>query len=124
MTAAFFYTLSAYRLINLYTRSAVGEVLATVFLPLLMLGMYQLFYGNYKKWLTAVLAFTALFQSHMISTELALGFAVLFALLLPAPSERPEAAASYRTRGRRHGASEPVVNSALPRFDAVSAGIA
>lgn len=89
MTAAFFYTLSAYRLINLYTRSAVGEVLATVFLPLLMLGMYQLFYGNYKKWLTAVLAFTALFQSHMISTELALGFAVLFALLcLPRLKDR------------------------------------
>lgn len=96
MTAAFFYTLSAYRLINLYTRSAVGEVLATVFLPLLMLGMYQLFYGNYKKWLTAVLAFTALFQSHMISTELALGFAVLFALLcLPRLKDRKRLLISY-----------------------------
>lgn len=80
MTAAFFYTLSSYRLINVYTRSAVGEILATIFLPLLMLGMYQLFYGDHRKWLTAVLAFTALFQSHMISTELALAFAVLFAL--------------------------------------------
>lgn len=89
MTAAFFYTLSAYRLINLYTRSAVGEVLATMFLPLLLLGMYQLFYGNDKKWITAVLAFTGLFQSHMISTELALGYALLFALLsLPCLKDR------------------------------------
>jgi len=77
--AAFLYTLSMYRLINLYTRAAVGEVLAAIFLPLLLLGMYQLFMGNSRKWVTAALAFTALFQSHIISTMLAVGFGVLFA---------------------------------------------
>ena len=81
LATAFLYTLSSYRLINLYTRAAIGEVLAAVFLPLLLLGMYQLFYGNSRKWVTAVLAFTALFQSHMITTELALGFSVLFGLI-------------------------------------------
>lgn len=80
LIAAMLYTLSMYRLINLYTRAAMGEVLATLFLPLLMLGMYQLFLGNSRKWWIAVLAFTGLFQSHVISTELALGFCVLFAL--------------------------------------------
>lgn len=81
LITAFLYTLSSYRLINLYTRSAVGEVLATIFLPLLLLGMYQLFYGDSRRWITACLAFTGLFQSHMITTELALGFSVLFGLL-------------------------------------------
>ena len=81
LAAALFYTLSSYRLINLYTRAAVGEVLATIFLPLLLLGMYQLFYGDSRRWITAVLAFTGLLQSHMITTELAVGFAALFGLL-------------------------------------------
>ncbi len=80
LIASFLYTLSMYRLINLYTRAALGEVLAAVFLPLLLLGMYQLFLGDSRKWLTAVIAFTGLLQSHLISTELALGFSVLFAL--------------------------------------------
>lgn len=80
LVTAVFYTLSTYRLINLYTRAAIGEVLASVFLPLLLLGMYQLFYGDSKRWFAACLAFTGLFHSHMISTILALGFSVLFGL--------------------------------------------
>lgn len=80
LITSFLYTLSMYRLINLYTRAAVGEVLATIFLPLLILGMYQLFLGDSRRWLTAVLAFTGLLQSHMITTELAIGFSTLFAL--------------------------------------------
>lgn len=80
LIAALLYTLSMYRLINLYTRAAIGEVLATLFLPLLLLGMYQLFLGNSRKWWIAVLAFTGLFQSHVISTLITLGFCVLFAL--------------------------------------------
>lgn len=78
--SAFLYTLSMYRIVNLYTRAAVGEVLATLFLPLLLLGMYRLFLGDSRKWHTAVLAFTALLQSHLISTELAIGFSLLFGL--------------------------------------------
>lgn len=81
LIASLLYTLSMYRMINLYTRSAIGEVLATIFLPLLLLGMYQLFLGDSRKWLTAVIAFTALFQSHMITTELSIGFGILFGLI-------------------------------------------
>lgn len=80
LIASFLYTLSMYRFINLYTRAAIGEVLATIFLPLLLLGMYHLFLGDSRKWLIATLAFTALFQSHLITTELAIGYAILFGL--------------------------------------------
>lgn len=80
LTAALLYTLSMYRFINLYTRAAIGEILATLFLPLLVLAMYQLFLGDSRRWFTAVLAFTALFQSHLITTELAIGFSLLFGL--------------------------------------------
>lgn len=81
LMTSFFYMLASYRLVNLYTRAALGEVLAAIFLPLLILGMYQLFYGDSRRWITAVIAFTGLFQSHMISTELALGFSALFGLI-------------------------------------------
>ncbi len=80
LLTAILYTLSMYRLINLYTRAAFGEVLATIFLPLLLLGMYQLFLGNSRKWWIAVIAFTGIFQSHVVSTEIALCYCILFAL--------------------------------------------
>ncbi len=80
LISSFFYTLSMYRMINLYTRAAVGEVLAMVFLPLLLLGMYELLLGDSRKWLLSVFAFTGLLQSHMITTELAIGFSAVFAL--------------------------------------------
>lgn len=81
LAASLLYTLSMYRLINLYTRAAIGEALAMTFLPLLALGMYRLFLGDSRKWLTSVLAFTALLQSHLVSTELAVGFSFLFGLV-------------------------------------------
>ncbi len=80
LTAALLYTMSIYRFINLYTRAAVGELLATLFLPLLLLAMYQLFLGDSRKWLTAVLSFTALLQSHLVTTELAVGLSLLFGI--------------------------------------------
>ena len=80
LAAAFLYTLSMYRFINLYTRAAVGEILATIFLPLLLLAMYQLFLGDSRRWFTAALAFTTLFQSHLITTELSIGFCIIFGL--------------------------------------------
>lgn len=80
LLAAVFYVLSVYRLIDLYTRAALGEALAMTFFPLILVGMYELFYGEEKKWYLAVLGFTGVFQSHIISTELMLGVAVLFAV--------------------------------------------
>ena len=77
---AFLYTLSLYRFINMYTRAAVGELLAAIFLPLLLLGMYELFLGNYKNWWIAAFSFTALLQTHIISTVIAVFFSIVFAL--------------------------------------------
>ena len=79
--AAFLYTLSIYRLIDLYTRAALGEGMAMIFLPLVMWGMYELFLGNEKKWYLAALGFTGVMQCHILSTELAVCFGGLFGLL-------------------------------------------
>lgn len=79
--ASLLYTLSVYRLIDLYTRAALGEGMAMIFLPLVLWGMYELFLGDAKKWYLAALGFTGVMQCHILSTELALGFSVLFGLI-------------------------------------------
>ncbi|MFI3213932.1 MAG: hypothetical protein R3Y24_11365 [Eubacteriales bacterium] len=71
------YTMSIYRLIDLYTRAALGEVLAIAFLPLIIYGMYEILVGNEKKWIWATLGYTFVFQSHLLSVELAAAFSVI-----------------------------------------------
>lgn len=80
LMGALLYTLSIYRLIDLYTRAAVGEAMAMIFFPLVMWGMYELFLGNPRKWYLAALGFTGILQSHVLSVELTVCFGGIFAL--------------------------------------------
>lgn len=75
------YTLSLYRMNNLYMRAAVGEWVGMIFLPLVIYGMYALFYEEKEKWGWSVLAFTLCLQGHLLTTEMAIGFSCLFAVL-------------------------------------------
>lgn len=61
------YCLMPYRLLNIYSRSALGEVLAMVFWPLLFLGLYHLLIGNKKKWYWLAIAMTGMINTHIIS---------------------------------------------------------
>lgn len=70
----FFYVLIPYRIVNLYIRAAISEVLATVFLPLLFLAVKELLFGNPKKWYLSVIAATCILQSHILSAEICLFF--------------------------------------------------
>lgn len=77
---ALFYVLNPYHLTNLYLRAALGELLAAVFLPLLLYGVYELFCGDYKKWWITVLAATGILQSHILTVELSVLFVIAFAI--------------------------------------------
>ena len=89
MAAAIVYLLSPYRLCDLYIRAALGEALAMAFLPLLLYGLWQLLAGDEGQWPWLVLACTGIFQSHILSTEMAAVFAALCALAaLPALRRR------------------------------------
>lgn len=70
------YVMNLYRLIDLYTRGAVGEFLAMAFLPLILYGMYEIFYGDHHKWYYAMLGYTGVLQSHVLSTLMAGVFSV------------------------------------------------
>jgi len=72
--ASALYTLSNYRIANLYIRTTLGESLAMVFFPLLLWAVYEVLVRDEKKWPLMTLAMTSIFLSHLLST--------LFAVLL------------------------------------------
>lgn len=72
--AAFLYTFSLYRLINIYFRAALGEGIAMVFLPLVLWGIYEILWGNHKKWYLLMLGMTGVLQSHVLSVEMCVLF--------------------------------------------------
>ncbi len=80
LAASLLYTLSVYRLIDIYTRSAIGEALAMVFLPLVIWGMYELFLGDRRKWYLSALGLTGIMQSHVLTTEMTLLFGGIFGI--------------------------------------------
>lgn len=81
MMGTFLYVLNMNRLSNLYVRGDLGEVLAMIFFPLLFYGMYEIICGNQKKWYWATVAFSGVFLSHILSTELSLIVTSVFCLI-------------------------------------------
>jgi hypothetical protein len=71
--AAALYTLSAVRLTNIFTRSAVGEFTAQTFLPLVVLGFYNIYTAKknekitLKKYLPIVIGLTGIVLSHILT---------------------------------------------------------
>ncbi len=79
--AACFYVLSSYRLDNIFTRFALGEVQAYVFWPLILLGLYDFIFGDFRKPYILGIGFIGMILSHTISTAIALGICVLISLV-------------------------------------------
>ena len=81
LIAALLYELSSYRLLDIYTRGSVGEVLALMFCPLALCGLHLIAKGQYEKWWFLTLAFCGLLQSHILSfvliTIVAIGYVLI-----------------------------------------------
>lgn len=75
------YTLSVYRYAALTRRGALGEILALIFLPLILYGIYHILYKDYKKWYLLTIGMSCLILSHLISTLL-VGVLIVGFLLL------------------------------------------
>lgn len=78
---AVLYVLSTYRIDNIITRFALGEFLAYVFWPLILYGLYDFIFGEFKKPYILGLGFVGMLLSHSISTALALGLCVLVSII-------------------------------------------
>lgn len=66
--AAVFYIFATYRVFNIYSNYALGANIAAIFLPLVVLGIYELIEGDKNNWIYLVIGCTGVFQSHIIST--------------------------------------------------------
>lgn len=84
-TVAFFagiiYTFSLYRLTNIYVRGALGELLAFIFIPIILYGLYEIIFGENKKWWIAVFGIVGLAYSHLLSFVLIIPFVLIICLL-------------------------------------------
>lgn len=79
------YTLAPYRLMNLYTRAAVGEYCALLCFPLILCGFYMMFQNSKREnwWKHAILTafgLSGIIQSHVLSI-LITGFLIILTCL-------------------------------------------
>lgn len=75
------YTFSEYRLYDYFVRGAVGETLAFMVAPLVILGLYEIIVDDYKKWYLFSIGFVLLLLSHMITTILMAFFCILIIIV-------------------------------------------
>lgn len=78
---SFMYSLSFYRYAALTRRGALGEILALIFLPLILYGIYNILYKDYKKWYLLTIGMSCLVLSHLISSLLVVVLITGFLLL-------------------------------------------
>ncbi|MCM1412575.1 MAG: LapA family protein [Lachnospiraceae bacterium] len=81
------YSLSIYRLIDVYTRASVGEYTAMMFFPMVLCGFYLIFTeasreNLFKPSVLTALGLTGLIQSHVLSCEMAALVILLVCLIL------------------------------------------
>lgn len=97
------YTFSLYRLTNVYLRSALGENLAMTFIPLVLWGIYEVLWGNDKKWPLLALGMSAVLQSHVLSVEMYALFLVPAVILRCLSKPYKNLGGAYFFRYKSHG---------------------
>ncbi|MCD7835100.1 MAG: YfhO family protein [Lachnospiraceae bacterium] len=70
IAACVLYTFSLYRLNNVYFRAALGESIAMTFFPLVLWGVFELLWGERKRWYVLLIGLTGVIESHVLSFEL------------------------------------------------------
>ncbi len=79
------YTLSSYRITNVYVRAAMGEYLAMIFIPLVIYGFYRLYFKEEQikvsDCLPLILGLSGILQSHMLTLEMLAWFILIFTVI-------------------------------------------
>lgn len=68
LLATICYLAFPYRLVNIYLRGALGEILAFIFLPIVFCGLTEIFYSSKKSWQMLTVGMVGLLYSHIISS--------------------------------------------------------
>lgn len=84
------YTASLYRVVDVWTRAALGEVLAFMFIPFIVLGIYYIFFDDDSRWHELTIGFSGVFLSHLLSGGIWSGIMMVICLLcLPRLIKQP-----------------------------------
>lgn len=81
LLAMILYSCSNYRMIDLVERGSIGEYMFFVFFPLIILGFYEIFYGNEKKIQYLIIGLCGLCYSHVISFYLTCIILIILTIL-------------------------------------------
>ena len=81
LISSILYIIAPYRLLNAYTRLAVGEILSFIFIPIILRGVYLIFDGKTEKSYLYVLGTIGLVLSHNISTLLTFLIGLAYVLI-------------------------------------------
>ena len=81
LISALLYITAPYRLVDVYIRGAMGEILTFVFLPILFHGLYNLFHGNRSKHFYLTIGGLGLLLLHNISVMLCVIIAIIYVIL-------------------------------------------
>ena len=78
--SSIFYLIAPYKLANIYSRFAIGEFTAMVFIPLVFLGIYNLFNQDKKKHYYISIGAIGLMLSHTVTTLYTAIFCIIYIL--------------------------------------------
>ena len=81
LVAASFYTLSIFRFLIMFHSVGIGNILALTFAPIVLWGVYEIIWGNPKKWYILALGMTGTMASHLLTTILVVIMCAICALL-------------------------------------------
>ncbi len=79
--ASLLYTFSLYRLTDVYVRGAIGELLAFIFIPIIFYGLYEIIFGENKKWWIVSIGLFGIANSHLLSFVMILPIIILFCII-------------------------------------------
>lgn len=74
------YVFSLYRLTDIYVRGALGEILSFIFVPLIFYGLYEIIFGENKKWWIISIGLFGVANSHVLTFVMLIPIILLIAL--------------------------------------------
>lgn len=81
LVASALYCIAPYRMEDIYCRHALGEILAMIFIPLIIAGVFHVFVGNERKyWPLLAIGYSGVLQSHIISFVLVIFMSMIIGI--------------------------------------------
>lgn len=81
ISVSIIYSTAYYRLVDTYVRGALGEVLAMAFLPLIICGIYEIIFGENRKWWIICFGIFGIINSHVLSFAMAVCLILFFCVI-------------------------------------------